>query len=72
MSTILDNSQGNFTTWRDALYEQVSQLKYGEHAICLITAAPAPIIARILGVVNANGMHTKHKYTVCVKFVSDM
>ena len=28
----LDNSQGNFTTWRDALYEQVTQLKYGEIA----------------------------------------
>lgn len=41
-TTILDNNEGNFATWRDALYEQVSQLKYGEHATCLITAAPAP------------------------------
>ena len=40
---MLDNSQGNFASWREALFEQVSQLKYDEHAMCLITSSPAPI-----------------------------
>ena len=39
---MLDNSQCNFSTLREALFEQVSQLKYGEHALCLVTSAPAP------------------------------
>ena len=39
---MLDNSQGNFASWREPLFEQVSQLKYGEHALCLITSVPAP------------------------------
>ena len=39
---MLDNSQCNFSTLREALFKQVSQLKYGEHALCLVTSAPAP------------------------------
>ena len=39
---MLDNSQCNFSTLREALFEQVSQLKYGEHALSLVTSAPAP------------------------------
>ena len=41
--SILDNSQGNFASWRETLFEQVSILKYGDHAVCLITSAPAPV-----------------------------
>ena len=37
--SMLDNSQGNFASWREALFEQVSQLKYGEHALRLITSS---------------------------------
>ena len=41
--SILDNSQGNFASWRETLFEQVSILKYGDHVVCLITSAPAPV-----------------------------
>ena len=41
--SILDNSQGKFASWRETLFEQVSILKYGDHAVCLITSAPAPV-----------------------------
>ena len=41
--SILDNSQGNFASWRETLFEQVSILKYGDHAVCLIISAPAPV-----------------------------
>ena len=47
---MLDNSQGNFASWREALFEQVSQLKYGEHATCLITSTPAPIFRPCPGI----------------------
>ena len=41
--SILDNSQGNYASWREILFEQVSILKYGDHAVCLTTSAPAPV-----------------------------
>ena len=47
---MLDKSQGNFASWREALFEQVSQLKYGEHATCLITSTPAPIFRPCPGI----------------------
>ena len=59
--SILDNSQGNFASWRETLFEQVSILKYGDHAVCLITSAPA-LVFRPCPSVDAVTIYGTYEY----------
>ena len=42
MSIILDTTAGNYTAWREAINEQASRLKYGQHAVHLTASMDAP------------------------------